>query len=332
MRQTANKKPASHAGEADPDQKYRHQHREDYQTLKGDATGPVERIRIGKAIIKERARPVGPKNLGLMRQREIERLITSRHGGIVPDPQDIEDRDTALVYARAVAFSMTGQPIAAWAQRWAPWMRSDEIDAIEWEAQHRNRKLRADTAARFLGVRYAERIALNLRTIGSCDLSRTKRNELARQSKQRRDRERQDRLSREAGRKKRNPDEPKPWEIAGVSRRTWYRKKAWHSILANKSPNRTSENSVPTAESLSSEKRKEESFSMPQSQPQVERSPYLGAASDVEKSVPRPQALVAEGSVPLGTKAAEARTRETGLPTSSAKAPFIPGIVIRRTA
>lgn len=278
-----------------------------YQNPPVEATERVQTVRVGKAILKQRVVPAGPRSLALMRQREVERLITARHGGVVPDPLDTDDRDTALTYAQAVAFSLTGQLIADWSARWAPWMLEDEIVAIEWEARQRGRALRADAIARLLGVTYEERMRLNFRTIGSCDLSRAERDMLALERKRKHGRERQDRISRQKGRKIRIKGQPKPWETEGISERTYYRRKAWQSNIANKNIITTCDKSLPSsAPSLNDEKK---GLKTEGHRPRVSSTPsqHPRGARAERKSVPRPQALVAEGSLPQGMEGSEAR-------------------------
>jgi hypothetical protein len=163
-----------------------------------------------------------------MRVREIELIITSRHGAIVPDPDGTDDRDTCMAYIRAVAFSASGQDIREWSRRWAPWASAGDLVPIAAQAAKRKRMLRPDHVAQMLGVTLDERIALSLKTIGASNVSEAERKRIMRERKRERDRTRQLEKRRLAGMADRQSQHSetltstKPWEAEGVSRRTWF--------------------------------------------------------------------------------------------------------------
>lgn len=191
-------------------------------------------LKIGNCILAEkpkRYRKDWRPSLELMRLREIEKLIRARHGSIVPDPEDTDDRETCLSYVRAAALSLAAQDIAVWCRRWAPWVRNDELTGIVAQARKRRRMMTADGVAGLLLVTWAERSQIGLNTFGACDVSKVDRKRLAKERKRHRDRTRQEAKRRAAGRKDRKSHEAtslsrlRPWEAEGVSRATWYRRR-----------------------------------------------------------------------------------------------------------
>jgi hypothetical protein len=102
-----------------------------------------------------------------------------------------------------------------------------EASAITEEASIIRKCWSADNLARFLGVTYAQRQALGIRTIGSIDVKKGARRVL----RQRKDRLYRERKRRAAGARLRAEYEAnslsriKPWLAQGISRSTWERKR-----------------------------------------------------------------------------------------------------------
>ncbi|MDE3811656.1 hypothetical protein I7I49_15375 [Sinorhizobium meliloti] len=166
----------------------------------------------------------------IQRMREIENVIEHRHGTIIPDPEDTDDRSTCLAYVEAAAYTASGQRMTDWCARWAPWISSDDLNAIVERCRTRKKMLRPDDVAKLISVTFAERSKLGLKTIGACDMTEAARRALAKQIKRANDRERQKVKRESAGRKGRESwleenslSRTKPWDAAGVSRATWYR-------------------------------------------------------------------------------------------------------------
>ncbi|MDI7864078.1 hypothetical protein MRS76_19195 [Rhizobiaceae bacterium n13] len=188
--------------------------------------------KLGNCTLASVNRPHGWKpSLELMRLREIEAVIASRHGSIIPDPEDTDDLELCISYIRAVALSATAQDIRDWCGRFAPWIfrRWEElIVPIALEGLRRKKMLPSDDVAKLLCVSMAERTSLGLKTIGACDISREQRDRLAKENKRERDRNRQERKRRAAGMKDRKSHRAqtlaatRPWEAEGISRRTWF--------------------------------------------------------------------------------------------------------------
>ncbi|WP_156941317.1 hypothetical protein [Mesorhizobium sp. LNJC405B00] len=202
---------------------------------------------LGNVIMKEkparkRARRTdwsfSPETL---RMREVEKVIRARHHGPIPDPEDTDDRGTCIAYIRAAAMSLSGQDMNAWASIWAPWAGAEIVHPIIAETSSRRLMMRADGVAGLLGVTMAERTSLNLKTIGACDVSKAERMKIAKERKRERDRSRMADTRKSQGRKDRDTYEAeslstlKPWEVGGVCRRTWERRRNSTSPVASPS-------------------------------------------------------------------------------------------------
>jgi hypothetical protein len=98
-----------------------------------------------------------------------------------------------------------------------------EASAITEEASIIRKCWSADNLARFLGVTYAQRQALGLKTIGSIDVKKRARREL----RKRKDRLYQERCRRARGARPQSESlsRTKPWEALNMSKRTWERRR-----------------------------------------------------------------------------------------------------------
>jgi hypothetical protein len=194
-----------------------------------------EQIVLGKVILKEkptrkRARRQDWKfSIETLRLREIEAVIRHRHGNGIPDPTGSDDVDTCLAYLRAVALTPGVQDVVSWCDVWAPWADPVTRQQIAALGVGRGRMLKADSVAKMLGVTFAERTELGLKTIGACDMSAEKRKRAAVEKKRERDRNRQETKRKADGRQDRTSYEAaslsrqKPWEQENMSRAKWYR-------------------------------------------------------------------------------------------------------------
>lgn len=194
-----------------------------------------EQIMFGKVIVAEkpvrkRAHRTGWKpSRELLRLREIEKVIKYRHGSMIPDPEDTDDRETCLDYIKAAALSLSDQDMADWCRKWAPWVKDHELAAITSIASTRRRMMTADGAAGLIRLTWADRTRLGIRTIGACDVPKDERMKLAKERKRERDRNRKAEARKANGVKDRASYEAqslstlKPWKDLGMSRAKWYR-------------------------------------------------------------------------------------------------------------
>lgn len=196
----------------------------------------VERYALGQIGRVRQSRGTWKFDLGLLRDREVEKIIRSRHGKGIPNPEGTEDREGCLAYLRVIASSKK-QDLRAWCRRWAPWVTTEVIERVGQEAGRRKRMMNSNGAAGLLMVTMAERTNLGLRTIGACDMSAQARKKQARQTKRERDRQRMCRVRKTTKRKDGTPRQDResyvaesvsrtrPWEAEEISRRTWYRRR-----------------------------------------------------------------------------------------------------------
>lgn len=197
---------------------------------------------VGTAIFHTVSRNVAERDFDvhLLRMREIEALIVHRHGPTgIPDPAGTDDRETCLDYARAIAAALSGHDLHAWARRWCPWALDAEIEMIARSVGWRKYILGAKRCAEMLHVQLAERDALGLKTIRACDVSDAAMKVMAANAKRERDREREERKRRASGAVPRSEYEAgsleatRPWRAAGISRRTWYRRRGTGASLVD---------------------------------------------------------------------------------------------------
>jgi hypothetical protein len=160
------------------------------------------------------------KNFDFHAKRRKEIVLHAQHVGAM----DTEDRGRWLV---AWALHNPGARDQVWslmqtARRMGGEITEAEAIAIADEAAEIPHVWKADRLAKYLGVTYAQRLALGITTIGSIDVGKRARKEL---------RKRQNRLAHERGRRamgmrpqSESLSRTKPWEKEGMSRRTWYRR------------------------------------------------------------------------------------------------------------
>ncbi|QOZ09540.1 hypothetical protein XH96_19880 [Bradyrhizobium sp. CCBAU 51765] len=131
--------------------------------------------------------------------------------------------------------------VRRWCRKWAPWLDEPAIDQIIRYTKTSNKRWAADQCAAVLNITVRDRQKLSFRFIGACDdpsyafrlnISRAK---AAAKSRRRR-------AKNSTGRKRGRPKstEARPWELLGISRATYFRRKS----LGNeaKSPKNETEN------------------------------------------------------------------------------------------
>lgn len=181
--------------------------------------------REDRALIrKHRRKRRGPAGAGGsvvgIRVAEIGRVFADNYGDALPD--DDAGRDDLFVLLNHAAYYTDARPrMRTVACAWAPWLPADALDDLIADITARPLRWRADSLAKRLGVTDEQRTRLALRTIGAIDVTADERHER---------RKERDRLAKEA--KRRAAGVPprsarrSPWRLAGVSRRTWFRRRA----------------------------------------------------------------------------------------------------------
>jgi hypothetical protein len=159
-----------------------------------------------------------------LRIHDLEVIFWARARGKRLLDDDDSGRDDALMALHHMA-GLTIDPrgrMTSWLSTWAPWMPPGEAAGLIESAIAKPTRYRADTLARRLNLRLAERERLNVTTIGAVD--RPKKQRLADRKEQRRLAEQARRRARGAKPRISSAARTKPWEAAGISRASWYRR------------------------------------------------------------------------------------------------------------
>ncbi|PPQ16339.1 hypothetical protein CV770_26710 [Bradyrhizobium sp. AC87j1] len=158
-----------------------------------------------------------------LRVWELERVFRHRFGKFIPE--GVDGRQALQVIAEAYHFSKGGDPVtklAGYIRARAPWAYKD-IDAIvagsapaHWQS--------ADELAWRIGLTFIERESLKVRTIGAVGLNKRQRSAIQKAKHKQRESDR--RRARGAKSHTESLDRTRPWEAEGISRRTWFRRRA----------------------------------------------------------------------------------------------------------
>lgn len=162
-----------------------------------------------------------------LRLNDLAKLFRGRYGHVLPD--DDAGRDDMIVAINHLACLPHPQkPIDCWLEIWAPWLTVSERKEIVGAALLSPMRWKADALAWRLRLTAADRHALGITTIGAID-----ENKAARKKRRKAQaRKRMAKLRRQKGYKSRKAYEEQslesvtPWEYEGISRRTWYRRRA----------------------------------------------------------------------------------------------------------
>ena len=212
----------------------------------------AKKIKIGNVDIgyyhdpkSHRKRSRNSFDMGIARLREIEAIISHMfQEGRISDPSGTDDYDNCVAFIRQAALAMTPQDMTAWCAKWAPWADADLIAAVEKQAAIRARKTdkatKADACGRDIGLTWAMRCALGIKTIAAADMTAKEAKESAKERKRERDRTYAAQKRKAAGMQDRESyldanslSREKPWEALGMKRSTWYAKgkpDAWTSL------------------------------------------------------------------------------------------------------
>lgn len=178
-----------------------------------------------EAARKRRRRSTRPISFASIRAAELNRWFTYQYGEIIPGMID-------EVMAMLNVLAETANPrtrMKNWLEWRAPWF--DDVGAIE-AIVLRPKRLKADALAKAIGLTAAVRQHLNIRTIGAIDMNAMERKQIRAAKKVARQKQRR----REAGVMPRPTfsfEKQKPWATLGISRRTWFRRRAAERSAAN---------------------------------------------------------------------------------------------------
>jgi hypothetical protein len=176
---------------------------------------------------KRKGRRRSPRQFVALRLNDLAKLFRGRYGHVLPD--DDAGRDDIVVAVNHLAcLPHPQEPINHWLEVWAPWLTVRERKTIMAEALVSPQRWKADELAWRLRLTAADRSALGITTIGAIDENRSARKKRRRVSAK----ERMTEHRRAKGVKPRkayldqSQEHARPWEIEGISRRTWYRRRA----------------------------------------------------------------------------------------------------------
>ena len=167
-----------------------------------------------------------PFSMAAKRAREIAMLVLYRHRWL----PDTDDRSIYLEMAAHHLKPRDGDLVFAldlWARRVGAKLSDRELSRVARNVSAKPRLFKADTLGNLLRVTYDERSKLKLTTIGCYDVSKAQRRRLRKQKRRLNDQARR----RENGAIPRaqylanSLTRQQPWLVAGISRRTWYRRR-----------------------------------------------------------------------------------------------------------
>jgi hypothetical protein len=172
--------------------------------------------------------------------RQIRRDLQDTYGTELPD--DDAGRDNAELMLHYLAHLPHGAlKMKNFLELWCPWMPPPERKFMLQDATlSPTPRYTADQLAARLGTTYARRQKLHHTVIGAVDADKAERTRRRKQRERERSRLRKERERREAGRRTRQQYlaeaalKRELWELAGVSRATWYR---WQANGKNVTPN-----------------------------------------------------------------------------------------------
>ncbi len=175
---------------------------------------------------RHRRRRKRPPDLSAIRIRELNRLLTGRHGvEELPDTPDVRRAIVIVAHHLAALPADPRKSITNWLELRAPWYSLGEMHDLIVDVIDQPRRWKAHSLGWQLKLSAADRKTLGIKTIGAFDVSPAERHELRKADARRRDRK----TRRAKGVKPRaeyltsQAAKSKPWIKAGVSRATYYR-------------------------------------------------------------------------------------------------------------
>lgn len=168
-----------------------------------------------------------PMQLVGLRLNDLAKIFRARYGNVLPN--DDAGRDDLMVAVHHLAcLAHPRGHIAKWLDLWAPWLTLAEHKVIIGEALANPQKWKADALAWRMRLTKEDRRMLGVTTIGAIDENKAARTKRRRQL----DRQRKENARRAKGIRPRKVYEgqsittAKPWIAEGISRASWYRRKA----------------------------------------------------------------------------------------------------------
>lgn len=171
--------------------------------------------------------PKRSRSLAAWRVAELTRLFDHRYGKVLLPATEEGELCARVMVHHLGGLQDAASRIRSWFQTCTPWLGLASRERLIRDATERRIHWKADKLAWKLKVTAAEREALNLRTIGAIDQSREQRASI--QAERKRQRERERRRSHGARAQAEylanSISRAKPWELVGISRAEWYRRR-----------------------------------------------------------------------------------------------------------
>lgn len=162
-----------------------------------------------------------------LRLHDLGILFQARYGQTLPDDDAGRD-DLALALNHLACLPHPKRAIDAWIDQWAPWLTAGEQRDIVGPIMANPMRWKADALAWKLGLKARQRSELGITTIGAIDEGKAARTRRRRQ--QAKDRKRAARKAAGAVSRRdyeaRSLERAKPWIAEGISRATWFRRRA----------------------------------------------------------------------------------------------------------
>lgn len=134
--------------------------------------------RIDRKKKRRRFAPIGSAR-SRQRLREIERFLSWQWGSILPDDDAGRD-DLHVLLSVCKAVGHGWEAAKGFIGKWAPWMSEADTKRAYTDASLSTAYLDADMMAKRLGVTWAVRQSLRLRTIGAIDKPKAEREQMRR--------------------------------------------------------------------------------------------------------------------------------------------------------
>jgi hypothetical protein len=156
-----------------------------------------------------------------LRIAELQRIFVFNYGARCLPDDDAGRADLRLMADHLA--QIDPRLIRPWAAAWMPTLTPAELDALV-EQVGSGRRWKADALARELGLNDATRTRLKIKTIGAVDCGKSKR--MNRRCRKRIAADRARRARAGARPHAQSAAATQPWIDEGISRRTWYRRRA----------------------------------------------------------------------------------------------------------
>lgn len=180
-----------------------------------------------KQIARGQRKRRSPMQLLTLRLHDLSKLFYARYGK--PELTDNEHgrEDLWIMLNHLACLPHPQRAVMAGIEKWAPWMTMAEANEMGSRAMFRPSRYKADDLAWKLKLNKLDRRTLGITTIGAIDEGKAARTKRRRQL----DRQRKENERRAKGAKARkvyeqqSAERHRPWELEGISRRTWYRRR-----------------------------------------------------------------------------------------------------------